>query len=57
MQQLGPSLTLTEAQQRLDSSTEQEQGARLSLLSLDQQLKDAYHTHTQTRHTHALFKE
>lgn len=61
MQQLaGPApMTLAEAQEQLDAQQQQgeTQGARLDLLCLDQELKDAYYTHTQQRHSHTLFKE
>lgn len=59
MQQLGPHLTLSEAQARLNAQQQQgeTQGARLDLLYFDQELKDAYHHHTQQRHNHKLFKE
>lgn len=52
-------MTLAEAQEQLDAQQQQgeTQGARLDLLCLDQELKDAYYTHTQQRHSHTLFKE
>lgn len=53
----GPGYTLSEAQRQLDSSQQQENSTRLDLLCLDQELKDAYHNHQQTKHRHALFKE
>lgn len=62
MQQLGPCMSLPEAQQRLDAAQQQgegqqQQGARLDVLVLDQDLEDAYATHLDTRGTHTLFRE
>jgi hypothetical protein len=52
-------MSLSEAQAQLDAQQQQgeAQGARLDLLVLDQELKDGYYSHTQTRASHTLFKE
>jgi hypothetical protein len=59
-QQLSAPESLPEAQSRLDAQVQEggaQQGVLLDLLSLDQQLKDAYYDHMQQRATHQLFRE
>jgi hypothetical protein len=59
-QQLSDFESLPEAQSRLDAQVQEggaQRGAWLDLLSLDQQLKDAYYDHRQLHSSHQLFKE